>query len=75
MNFVFIYLFVFIFLGFTMNKFLLLGIALTGGALLLGIVGTAIPYWWSSDHTDIGLFRLCTPLRLVGYTCLEYTGK
>ncbi|XP_060598506.1 uncharacterized protein LOC132752216 [Ruditapes philippinarum] len=55
-----------------MNKMLLLGIALTGGALLLCIVATAIPYWWSSDAVDVGLFRVCGST-ILGNKCLEYS--
>lgn len=42
-----------------MNTTLLIGIVVTGAALLFNIISTAIPYWWSSDNANIGLFSGC----------------
>ncbi|KAL4223595.1 hypothetical protein ACF0H5_017064 [Mactra antiquata] len=47
-----------------MNSQLLIGIGILGFALLLDIIGTAIPYWWVINLGDgrsssIGLFQVC----------------
>lgn len=55
---------------------ILLGIIVTGIALLFSIVSTAIPYWWSSDDANIGLFRVCTKVKesAIGEICYEFGG-
>lgn len=45
-----------------MNTTLFIGIGLGGFALLLNIVGVAIPYWWVIGSTNNGLFRSCVDL-------------
>ncbi|KAL4223606.1 hypothetical protein ACF0H5_017075 [Mactra antiquata] len=47
-----------------MNSQLLIGIGILGFALLLDIIGTAIPYWWvinirDAGSSSIGLFQIC----------------
>ncbi|XP_045171523.2 epithelial membrane protein 3-like isoform X2 [Mercenaria mercenaria] len=49
-----------------MNNTLLIALVLTCVALLLCIISTAIPYWWSSDNFDLGLFRYCGTINILG---------
>lgn len=53
-----------------MNNTLIVGLIVTGIALLFCIISTAIPYWWSSDNVNIGLFRLCADT-LLGNKCAD----
>lgn len=52
-----------------MNVILLIGIGLGGLAVLLDIIGTAIPNWWVIAGVQYGLFRTCVEL-LGSTTCV-----
>lgn len=58
----FFYFFV-LFTSNKMNNTLLVGISVTGVALLICIISTAIPYWWVSEYANIGLFRSCVTIK------------
>ncbi|XP_045172323.2 uncharacterized protein LOC123534238 [Mercenaria mercenaria] len=60
-----------------MNTVLLIGIAVTGAALLISIVATSIPFWWRvaaedwDESINFGLFQFCRYTRS-DEICMSY---
>lgn len=58
-----------------MNNVLVTGLCLAIGAVILDIIGTAIPFWWSvkSGYTlySYGLFKVCVAIQGIS-SCASY---